>query len=373
MHKLTFFPLGNADCIRIELANGRQLLFDYAAMRDESDKDDLRIDLPTRLRDDLRAAKRTDYDVVAFTHLDDDHVKGAADFFWLEHATKYQGKDRIKITELWVPAAALTEEGCEDDARVIRQEARHRLKAGKGVRVFSRPERLKEWLEKQTPRLTVESRRGLITDAGQIVPGFALASDDLEFFVHSPFAVRQNEKDLEDRNEDALVLHASFQVDGVTTRALLTSDITHGGISDIVQITRQKKRDERLVWDILDVPHHCSYTALADDKGKDVTEPVKDVKWLYEKKGQKGCIIVSGSKVIPSNDEDPQPPHRQAANYYRRCADEHEGEFKVTMEHPDASRPEPLVIEIDGTGGRIAKKIAGGVASVLGTPAPRAG
>src|SRR6266511_2371795 len=363
MHKLTFFPLGNADCIRLELANGRQLLFDYAAMRDDSDEDDLRIDLPATIKADLRTAKRTDYDVVAFTHLDDDHVKGAGDFFWLDHAEKYQGKDRIKIRELWVPAAAVTEEGAEDDARVIRQEARHRLKAGKGIRVFSRPERLKDWLEAQKPSLTVDSRRALITDAGQIVPGFALANDGVEFFVHSPFAVRQNEKEVEDRNEDALVLHASFLVDKVTTKALLTSDIAHGGISDIVQITRKKKREERLEWDILDVPHHCSYTALSDDKGKDVTEPVPDVKWLYEKKGQNGCIVVSGSKVIPDDDKDPQPPHRQAANYYKQCAERHGGEFKVTMEHPDKSAPKPLVIEIDGTGGRILKKIAGGVAS----------
>lgn len=33
MHKVTFFPLGNADCTRIVLANGKRVLFDYANTR----------------------------------------------------------------------------------------------------------------------------------------------------------------------------------------------------------------------------------------------------------------------------------------------------------------------------------------------------
>ena len=56
MHKLTFYPLGNADCCLIDLDNGQKLLFDYANMRDSNDDYDLRIDLPVALRDDLAAA-----------------------------------------------------------------------------------------------------------------------------------------------------------------------------------------------------------------------------------------------------------------------------------------------------------------------------
>ena len=49
-HRLNFFPLGNADCCRIDLDNGDQILIDYAAMRDPECKDDLRIDLPAELQ-----------------------------------------------------------------------------------------------------------------------------------------------------------------------------------------------------------------------------------------------------------------------------------------------------------------------------------
>jgi hypothetical protein len=369
MHTITFFPLGNADCLRIDLESRRQLLFDYAAMRDNDDPDDLRIDLPGRLRGDLAAAKRDYYDVVAFTHLDDDHVRGASEFFWFEHAEKYQAKDRIRIRELWVPAAAITEPGLEDSARVIRDEAKHRLKSGKGIRVFSRPERLKTWFTESN--LSLESRLHLITDAGQVVPGFE--SDAVEFFVHSPFASRQNDNKVEDRNGDALVLHATLTAGGAQTRALLTSDIAFSELEEIVKITKAKGRLDRLRWDVLDIPHHCSYKSLAPDPGKDVTTPVPLVKELYETHGQARGLLICGSKPIPSSDEDPQPPHRPAANYYKTCAQRLDGEFCITMEHPKRDAPEPLIVKIDATGGRIEKALASGVASVVSRPAPRAG
>lgn len=120
MHKVTFFPLGNADCSRIDSEAGKKILFDYAATRSADDEYDVRIDLASELRADLKLAKRNDYDVVAFTHLDKDHICGTSDFFYLEHAAKYQTSGRIKIHELWVPAAAIIEEGCEDEDRIIR-------------------------------------------------------------------------------------------------------------------------------------------------------------------------------------------------------------------------------------------------------------
>ena len=36
--------------------------------------------------------------------------------------------ERIKIKELWVPAAAILEENLKDDARLVRAEARHRVR-----------------------------------------------------------------------------------------------------------------------------------------------------------------------------------------------------------------------------------------------------
>src|SRR5438046_10306128 len=100
MHKVTFYPLGNADSYLIELERGKKLLFDYANTRDPENESDRRIDLSAELRTTLEAASRNDLDVVAFTHGDDDHIHGSTEFFYLEHAEKYRSDDRIRIGEL---------------------------------------------------------------------------------------------------------------------------------------------------------------------------------------------------------------------------------------------------------------------------------
>ena len=372
MTKLTFHPLGNADCTRLDLRDGQKLLFDYANMRDPKNQFDRRVDLPKVLRADLAAAKRDNYDVVAFTHLDRDHICGASEFFHFEHAAMYQGSDRIKIQELWVPAAAILEEGTTNESRVIRQEARYRLLEGKGIRVFSRPEKLQEWLSDHGIRL--EDRAHLVTDAGQLVPGFDKVSDGVEFFVHSPFASRLDNGEAIDRNIDALVLQATFVEGSTETKVLLMSDVEHTAIAEIVGITRYHGNEARLEWDVVKLPHHCSYLSLAPEKGKDKTQPEPCVGWLYEKQAHDHGIIVSTSDPIPAIDT-AQPPHRQAAAYYREQAQIIGGEFKVTMAHPTpgVAQPQPLVIRIDALGATVEKPSSGGAQAAVGGEAPRAG
>ena len=59
--KIHFFPLGNADTLRLDLADGRKVLVDYADMRCADDDDDVRCDLPTELRRDLSKARRNQF------------------------------------------------------------------------------------------------------------------------------------------------------------------------------------------------------------------------------------------------------------------------------------------------------------------------
>jgi beta-lactamase superfamily II metal-dependent hydrolase len=370
MPKVTFFPLGNADCCLVDLQGSQKLLFDFANQRDPNNPADLRIDLPGALLNNLKEAHRDYFDVVAFTHLDADHIQGVSQFLYLEYAKQYQGPGRVKAKTLWVPAAVIIEESCEDEARIIQKEARYRLKEGKGIRVFSRPEKLKEWLEEQG--LSLEERKHLITDAGQVAPDFSKLIHGVEFFVHSPFASRLADGTLLDRNSDSLVLQATFVVEGKETRLMLAADVDHTVLTSIVEVTKYHEREARLAWDVFKLPHHCSYLSLAPEKGKEKTEPVPEVKWLFEQ-GQPGGIIVSTSKPIPSDDRDPQPPHRQAAAYYKERMKAIGGEFIVTMEHPKPSAPRPLVINIDRWKATIEKGNLSGAAAIISRPAPRAG
>lgn len=367
MHKVTFFPIGNADSCLIQLENGQNLLFDYAHMKDLNNTNDKRIHLENEIRAILSASNKTSLDIVAITHLDNDHIKGASDFFYLEHAEKYQGPDRIKIETLWVPAAVILEDGLEGEARILRAEARHRLKKGKGIRVFSRPVALKSWLEKNN--LNLEDREHLISDAGTLLPGFSKDKNNLEIFVHSPFGFRQNEDTVIDRNSNALAVHLTFFNEEVETKLFLTADLACEAISDIVKITKYHKLESRLQWDIMNLPHHCSYLSLANEKGEEVTEPLDEIKYLFEKMAMPNPILISTSWPIPDDLDESQPPHRQAANYYSQL-----GDFKVTMTFPNYLNPGRLEIKIDKNKASIIKKdSSSGPIKIISQSAHRAG
>lgn len=341
-HTITFYPLGNADTTLIELENGQTILWDYANKQDPEDKNEKRCDLPSELDKSVNG----NYDVVCFTHADDDHIRGFSNYFYLEHAKKYQDDERKTINEIWVPAAVLLDKTLENEAKILKAEARHRLKNKEGIRVFSRPKKMKEWCEEQDD-ISYENVKHLFVDAGTLVPGFSKEEEGVEFFVHAPF---YSESEDFNRNDEAIVAQATFN-DDCQTKLMFGSDNSHEAWSDIVKITRNKGNEERLIWDLFHVSHHCSYTAIGPERGTDKTEPNDEVAWLFESQGKNRSRIISPSWEIPekgSDHDNDQPPHRQAANYYEKVINEKNGAFKVTMEEPSQSKPEPMVFEIDG-------------------------
>lgn len=369
MPKITFYPLGNADSIKIDLADERNMLIDYCHQKDADDEDDKRIDLADQLKTELEEDGRNDFDVVGFTHADDDHVHGAADFFWFDHADKYQAEDRVKIKELWVPSIMVNGPApSNEDARVIRQEARHRLREDYGVRIFGQPDSLDKWLKEEG--IDPASRRDRITTAGRLIPGFSQENGRVEIFVHAPFSFRLDD-DEEDRNNNSLVLHLTFFEGDRCIRCMLGADAEHEAWNDIVRITRHKGNQCRLEYDIFKIAHHCSYTALSDEKGDDVTDPRPNIRWLFEQ-GKTKCVLVSTSNVIPSTDTK-QPPHRQTAKYYENIAGDKDGDFLVTMQNPTSDDPRPTVIDITKYGSKLLRRVAVGAVAAVTRRAPRAG
>lgn len=372
-HEIAFYPVGNGDTTQVILDNGKRLLFDFCHRKKGEDEDDPLIDLKKILREELTEAKRKDFDVVCFTHADADHIAGSTDFFELQHADKYCGKDRIKILELWVPASMILEEGAEGEDRVLRQEARHRLKEGKGILVFSKPEILKDWMADN--KIDFEKRKHLFVDAGQVVDRFALDKDGLEVFCHSPFIEHAHEGDAI-RNEGSIIVQLTFEIDGSKAKFLEVGDTDHTCLAQIVRITNAHKRAERLEWDIFNIPHHCSYKALGEEKGKSQTKPDDDVAKLLLA-GQEGAYIVSSSLPIddtPAAYEQKEPPHIQAKNTYKEYLSKVKGrEFLVTMEHKSRKRPEPIRFVIEGGG--ISKKALtkSALSAVYVSTPPRAG
>lgn len=346
MANITFYPLGNADCCLIKTNHGHRIVFDYADKKNRDDKNDKRIALLEAFRADIGWPDHKEVDVLAVTHGDDDHVNGISDCFYLESKKSSQTADHIKIKELWVPAALLVEVGAEDHTRTIRQEARHRFREGKGIRVFSRPAALREWCREQD--IDFDSREHLITDAGGLVPKWSLDEQGIEFFVHSPFAHR-HDGGFNDRNGNCLIMQAVIRSGGRETKFLITADSISENWDRIVDITRAHDNDVRLEWDLLSVPHHCSYKSMATEKGEKETVPTDQFKWMLDQ-GKYAGMIVSSSNSIPTDTTLIQPPHPQAYKVYEKKADELNGRIYVTMSYPTTLSPERLKIDIGGAG-----------------------
>ena len=376
-HRVVFYPVGNGDTSQIVLENGKRLLFDFRHCKKTEDGGCPEINLAERLRAELREANRDDFDVVALTHGDSDHIENSTEFFELRHAAKYQGNGRIKIKTLWVPAAMVLECGTNDNQSsefvIWRQEARHRLIKGEGIRVFSKPDKLKDWLN--TNGLTLDSRRHLITDAGCLVPEFSIASDGVEFFCHSPFIKHVDGGD-DLRNAASLIFNVRFRQGGQHFDYLAIGDSDWCVLEDIVQTTKDHNNMDRLAWDLYNIPHHCSAFALSDEKGDNETIPKPLVKELLQQ-GKPGAYLVSSSNPIPDSKDaydQAQPPHIQARKCYQRYLGEIGGaKFLVTMEEPNATKPEPITFKVEIGGISIDRKLASAAAMITSSRAPRAG
>ena len=380
-HQIIFYPVGNGDTSQLVLSKGKRILFDFCHRKKAEGEETPEIDLKKRLKEELDAAGRDDFDVVAFTHADADHIQGSTEFFELQHATKYQGKGRIKIKQLWVPAAMVLQNAANDQLSnefvILRQEARHRLLEGKDILVFSKPQALMDWL---VPKLKERgdpptARDNLFIDAGTLVPGFSLAADGAEFFCHSPFIKHCEDGDII-RNTAALVFNVRLMAGTSTFDYLEVGDAHWGDLEEIVSITKFHKNEDRLAWDLINIPHHCSYLSLSDEKGEKETEPKPLVKELLMA-GKRDSYIVSCSKPVVDVKESYdqiQPPHIQARKAYERYLKEVNGrKFLVTMEEPNATKPEPLVFDVTGGGVSWTKSALIGAPAIVSSRPSRAG
>jgi hypothetical protein len=359
--KLTFYPIGNAETCLLELGSGAKLLFDYAAEYDGTDSDK-RYDIKKEL------LSINEFDVVMFSHAHDDHTKGASDFFYLDHAAKYQSDTRAKIKELWVSAAFLLDTDLENqsDAKILRNEARYRLKNKYGIKVFAAPDSLKTSLESQG--IDYEDVKGLIVHAGQIVELPATIQDELQVFVHAPFS--DDSEDVQNKNDPSIVLQLRLYNARRETNVLITGDTPYQVLDKIVDISQTNGNEEYLCWDIYDIPHHCSHTGLnKKDQDVKVLTPTENVQWLLKKAATRAYMVASCVEIT----EETSPPHMCAKRGYETYTGSGV-EFLATMEHIPTGgngHPTPIQFSVDSMG--VTLKSNNLNTAYFGKSAPRAG
>lgn len=353
--KIRFYPVGNGDSSLIENDDGRHLLIDYNCPAEAKDDDDERINLEDELDERLRDK---DLDVLMITHSHEDHYGGFSDYFWLEHAPKYQGDDRRKFTELWVPDAMIWETGVNGEGKILRSEAQHRLLDKRsGIKIFGESDSLKEYIE-NSGRAKYEDVKHLIFKPGDVINDFS----GFELFIHSPHSWKTEED--ENKNNKCIVVQADFRIDNKSVaKVIFGSDAESDAWSNIYSSSENNGNLDRLEFDVFKISHHCSHDALnKDEKGDLITDPIENIKKLFEDQGQNKCKLIASCTKIPSksNRHESGPPHYQAAEYYRRLAGDKSGEFEVTMEQPMGnSNRSPVIVEITKFGPRLILLSAG--------------
>ena len=113
---LTFHPLGNADCTRFDLADRKRCSSTMPTCSNRRRSVGPRIDLPDAAQGRSSAPRQRDYyEVVCFTHLDDDHCCGAGELFLDGICGEVPGRRSYQDQANYgYPSAAILEEGSEE-------------------------------------------------------------------------------------------------------------------------------------------------------------------------------------------------------------------------------------------------------------------
>ncbi len=358
MDLIKFYPVDNGDTTLIKLSDGTTILIDCKIRDGEKNSAGYTIfNVKSDLLDELQKRDGKPYvDVFILTHPDEDHCLGFENNFHVGLETDYKDEDNelIIIDELWVTPIVFTNSLTNDDAKVIRREAKRRRK------LYDEDESNKEDRSNRMVIIGYDGEDNLENVPhqypGDVVEKFA-GKEQAEFslFIHAPLKADLIEgKADDDKNLTSIVFQARFRSDWENedygTRVLLAGDADHYNWDKIIEKTEKYENEECLKWNIFLAPHHCSWTFYNDvpyDKNEENKKPQKhSVKLIEEYKLEEGLIIASSKRIKNNNDN---PPHYPAKEEYIKHLDK-EGDFISLAESPKPSETKPVVFEIDDDG-----------------------
>ena len=282
--------------------------------------------------------------VFVLTHADQDHCRGFADLL-----------KAVTIGELWATPRLWREYEDADavicaDARAFQEEAERRVRAtraavGRGERPASGDRILVVGYDTdREEHAYADLPAEYLTGPGHVVA--ALDGEDMsavfEAFIHAPFAADCAAA----RNETSLALQVTLKDPGGSDgRVLLLGDLAHDTIMKILTYSEEHQREDRVAWDVLLAPHHCSQHVMYRDG-----ELQQDILDAFGRHARDGAVIVASSMPVPSrNDAGDNPPHAKAKARYLQIVDDAD-HFICTGQWPDADHPSPVVFGLGASG-----------------------
>ena len=362
-HSIKFYPVGNGDCDLVTIGGANKKMMFDCNFRQEAEKDnDEMYDVLGDLLDYELTTKKCGLpflDAFLLTHPDQDHCRSFADKFYLgdPDAIPQSAKDnkKILIGELWYSPRVFEELTGElnADAKAFKKEAKRRMdlyksdskkadKDGNRIRIIG-------WTD--NPDLKgLEDR--IVTPGNTISEVNGSNCRYFEMFIHAPF---KDDIAGEDRNMTSIVSQLRFdsEKESQIARVFLAGDTEWRVIEEIMNRTSE---ENNLKWDLLEAPHHCSYKFFADDREDDPSQASLD----FLKKSESNAYVVSSSKVVKQNDDN--PPCQKAKNRYTDRVGT--SNFLCTSGTSEDEADKPIIFEIDNEGLKLLEDKAKSFAAV---------
>jgi beta-lactamase superfamily II metal-dependent hydrolase len=354
---LVFWPVGTGDSTTIVIDSEHVVQVDLHDMAMADEDDAIVAAVVDRLVEVLPQRDGKPY-LAAFilTHADMDHCLGFANLL-----------KKVTIGELWATPRLWREYTENDlplceDAEVFHKEAKRRVAATeKAVSEGKTPAsgdriRVVGYDTDHEKHAYSELPDEYLSYPGETVPRLDGddVSDRFEAFIHAPF----KDDCAAERNDTSLALQITLKGDaGEEGHVLLLGDLAYETIKKIFEYSEAADRPERLAWEVLLAPHHCSKKVMyVSEDGEEVLK--QDVLDLLEAHASESSVVVVSSCDFPeTNKLGDNPPHIIARDRYEEIA----GEVICMGEYPEADAPRPLVFVL-GDDGLVPLPIEGEVA-----------
>lgn len=276
--------------------------------------------------------------VFVLTHADLDHCRGFEDLL-----------SEVAIGELWVTPRLWREyldAGMELSAaaEAFRVEAERRIAATKAAG-DSGPESGDRILVIGYDTDHDKHAYDELPDEYLAWPGSTITKLDgidcigkFEAFLHAPF----KDDCAQARNDTSVAMQVTLTDGEGNGQFLLFGDLKAATIGKIFEVSAANGNNDRLSWDVLLAPHHCSKHALYED---DTLR--QDILDALQANARAGARVVSSSHAFRAADKPgDNPPHLKARDRYQEIVDE----VLCTMEHGSADAPSAVVFEVDNAG-----------------------
>jgi len=358
---IKFFPVGNGDMALITTSSDKNILID-CNIRSGKEYPDVAKQLRECLPRDSK--NRLFVDFFVWSHPDEDHCKGIKEHFHLGEPSDWKkGDDKIFINEVYSSPIVFRRAEknskknsltlCED-AKAFNKEIKRR------VNLYKKNNKLGQ--SGDLVKVLGEDEKGKTDNIPSIV--YKLDSEikmtnDLsaKLLGPSPISELETDEDKLSSNESSVMMNYAIKVNGCSTQFFTLGDAEVVCNEALWKRKSDSKTTTDLSYDVLQVPHHCSWRSISHDslkeakENKTVAQVSNDALSALNEANNSAIIVASCNEIKNDNNN---PPAHKAKKEYEKIADRVKGSFKCVDDHKNSKKENvPLTIVIDSNGSKI--------------------